>query len=165
MSIFQWDTMNVIGAYQLQYPGRMIEGEIIEVELTSRQKVRVWRAQDGKDYFCHGLTFGGKEAPGGIVSPFGDYVPAILREHYEMISEGQARPGDILIWRGPTATEIVHSAILTDPMMVPGGTQLDYPSRLLTKNGILPEAEMTLDTLVERFYGESYSTYRRVKEE
>jgi hypothetical protein len=129
--------------------------------LPSGPTVRVWRADHGQEYFCHGLTFGGKEAPGGAVSPLGDYVPTILGGHYVPIPEDQARPGDILVWRGASANDVVHSAILTDAFVTPGKNYLDYAVKLQTKNGILPETSMTLGRLIENFFGESYNAYRR----
>jgi hypothetical protein len=121
----------------------------------------VWRANNGQDYFCHGLTFGGTEAPGGPISPLGDHVPTILRGHFEVLAEADAKAGDILVWRGVSVSDVVHSAILTDPLPATGATYLDYAARLQTKNGIQPEANMTLGTLVENYFGESYNAYRR----
>jgi hypothetical protein len=66
-----------------------------EVELTSGPRVRVWRAGDAQHYFCHGLTFGGKEAPGGPISPFsGKAVETILQRHYHSVPEPEAKPGE-----------------------------------------------------------------------
>jgi hypothetical protein len=135
--------------------------KVLEVELTGGEKVRVWRADDGQDYFCHCLTFGGKGAPGGAASPLAEHVPTILAAHYEAIPESQARAGDILVWQGAGPNEVVHSAILAEPVVTPGKGYLDYASTLRTKNGIMPETDMTLGRLVERYYGESYRAYRR----
>jgi hypothetical protein len=159
--IFRWETLKEVGPRELKYRDRTVPGKILEVELTSGAKVRVWRADNGREYFCHGLTFGGAEAPQGAVSPLGDHVPTILRGHYEAIPEAQARAGDILVWRGAGAGDVVHTAILTDPVVTPGKNYLDYATRLRTKNGILPEAGMTLGQLIEGLFGESYNAYRR----
>jgi hypothetical protein len=59
-----------------------VSGTVIEVELTRGPKVRVFRAQDGHFYFRHGLTFGGKHAPGGPVSPFSGKDVRIILDHY-----------------------------------------------------------------------------------
>jgi hypothetical protein len=160
LSIFKWETIKEISPHQLAYQGATVSGTIFEVELTSGEKVRVWRADNGTEYFCHGLTFGGKEAPGGVISPFDDHVPTILRGHYQLIPEDQARAGDILVWRGEGANDVIHSAILTDLIIAPGKTHLDDATKLQTKNGILPETNMTLGQLQNR-YGEAYNTYRR----
>src|SRR4051794_18256097 len=114
LSIFKWDTMREVGPETLRYETGALPGKICEVELTSGQKVHVWRSDDGQQYFCHGLTFGGKEAPGGPISPYGEEVPVILSRHYELIPEKQATPGDILVCRGATANDVVHSAVFTD---------------------------------------------------
>jgi hypothetical protein len=159
-SIFKWETLKEIRPYELKYQDRTVGGRILEVELTSGQMVHVWRADNGQDYFCHGLTFGGGAAPGGAVSPFGDHIATILREHYEEIPEVQARAGDVLVWFGADANDVIHSAILTDPA-VSGGQSLDDSARLQTKNGILPEVNMTLGSLIENHYGEWYRVYRR----
>ena len=37
-----------------------VPGTECEIELTSGDTIRVWRADDRVSYFCHGLTFGGK---------------------------------------------------------------------------------------------------------
>jgi hypothetical protein len=122
--------------------------------------VNVWRSDDGRQYFCHGLTFGGKEAPGGAASPYNKDVPTILRGHYRLVAEGQAIPGDVLVWRGTDANDVVHSAVLTDPVVVQGTDYLDYATRLQSKNGRKPEANLTLEAII-REYGESYNVYRR----
>jgi hypothetical protein len=83
LSIFRWETLKEIDPFVLRF-NPPLPGKRFEVELTSGRKVRVWRADDGKQYFCHGLTFGGKEAPGGPISPFtGSSVETILEFHYE----------------------------------------------------------------------------------
>ena len=162
MALFKWETLKEIGTLELRFESRTIPGKYFELELASGSKVFVWRADNGQDYFCHGLTFGGNDAPGGAISPFGNQVPIILREHYDAIGEGQARPGDILVWRGLGANDVVHSAILTDPVVTPGANYLDYSSRLQTKNGINFETNMSLQKLIEEpeGYGESYNVYR-----
>jgi hypothetical protein len=159
--LFKWETMKEVGSHELKYRDRTVPGKNFDVELTSGAKVRVWRADNGEEYFCHGLTFNGKEAPGGVISPLGDHVPAILRGHYEAIPEAQARAGDILVWRGVSMNDVVHSAILTDPILTSGTQQLDYAALLQTKNGILPQTNMPLGQLIENYYGESYNVYRR----
>ena len=158
--IFKWDTIKEVGAHELKYQDRTVAGKIFEVELSSGAPVRVWRADNGQEYFCHGLTFGGKDVPGGVLSPLGDHVMTILRGHYESIPEVHAKAGDILVWQGASASDVVHSAILTDAIVAKGTNQLDFLARLQTKNGILPETNMTLGLLIENYYGESYKVYR-----
>jgi hypothetical protein len=160
LSIFKWDTMKETGPRELQYQDRTVPGKIFEVELTSGEKVQVWRADNGQEYFCHGLTFGGKEAPGGAISPLGDQVPTILRGHYEAIPEDQARAGDIIVWQGAGAKDIAHSAIITDPIVTAGKNYLHDETRLQTKNGLLPETNMPLGQLIREFYGEAYNAFR-----
>jgi hypothetical protein len=132
--------------------------------LTSGRSVHVFRANDAQFYFCHGLSFGGKDAPGGAVSPFsGQDVRLILENHFQLVDqESAAEVGDILVWWGPNG-ETPHSAILTDPVVMPATSYLDSRSQLRSKNGKLPEATMTLAQLVEgpQGYGESYNVYRR----
>jgi hypothetical protein len=124
--------------------------------------IEVWRAEDRATYFCHGLTFGGTEAPGGPVSPFsGAHVMAILRHHFEPVDpESAAVVGDVLVWQTPGG-KTPHSAILVEPVVTPLKSVLDYSSKLRTKNGIKPEAVMTLGKLVYDYYGETYNVYRR----
>lgn len=163
-SIFVWDTLKEIGSHDLKYESGTMSGKIVEVELTSGEKVHAWRAVNGQDYFCHGLTFGGKEAPGGAVSPFsGKDVQIILDNHYRFVDpESDAVPGDILVWKG-LGGDTPHSAILTDPVVLPGKKYLDYASKVRTKNGRYTETEMTLERLTgdEFFYGDSFNVYRR----
>ncbi|MCI0463603.1 MAG: hypothetical protein L0Z62_42245 [Gemmataceae bacterium] len=161
--IFKWETMREVGPHTLPFK-EPIHGTIFEVELTGGPKVMVFRADDRQFYFCHGLTFGGKEAPGGAVSPFsGKDVRTIVENHYRLVDpESGAVAGDILVWRGPGG-ETPHSAILTDPVVPSGKTHLDYRSQLRSKSGKLPEATVTLERLVDgpESYGESYNVYRR----
>ncbi len=162
-SIFKWETMRAVGPRLLPYEPP-VPGQVLEVELTSGPKVRVFRGDDGQFYFCHGLTFGGKQAPGGAVSPFsGKDVWTILDHHYRLIDpESDAVRGDILVWRG-LDDDTPHSAILTEPIVQPGMSYLDGASKVQTKNGRLPETEMTLDRLIgdEFTYGDSFQVFRR----
>ena len=162
-SIFRWDTLRDLGPHTLPFK-EPIPGRILEVELTSGHTITVFRADDGLFYFCHGLTFGGKDAPGGPVSPFsGKGVRTILDNHYAWVDpETDARAGDVLVWHGPS-DETPHSAILIVPVVLAGQNYLDYSCLLRSKNGKLPEAEMTLERLVAGpdSYGESYRVYRR----
>lgn len=163
--LFKWETSRALGPHTLQYE-QPIQGTIFEVELTSGPKVQVFRADDRRFYFCHGLTFGGKLAPGGAVSPFsGKDVRTILDRHYQPVApEAGAVKGDILVWRG-LGDETPHSAILIEPVVAPGKDYLDYASKVLTKNGRLPEMEMTLGRLTgdEFAYGDSFNVYRRLE--
>jgi hypothetical protein len=160
-SIFKWETLKEIRACTLNYKPP-IPGRVCEVQLTSGKMVEVWRADDGQSYFCHGLTFGGMNAPGGPVSPFsGDDVNTILQNHYLLVEpEAAAGPGDILVWRGPGG-DTPHSAVLLESIVAPGGSRLDYTSKLRTKNGVKPETTMTLEQLIADYYGESYVVCRR----
>jgi hypothetical protein len=158
--IFRWETLREIGRYDLWYENP-VPGAMHEVELTSgKTTIRVWRADDGRQYFCHGLTFGGKDAPGGPVSPFtGEAVETILQGHYQPVPEAEARPGDILVWRGLAPDTTPHSAILTDAVIAPGKDYLDEATRLQSKNGMQPEQNLSLGQLI-RDYGESYNVFR-----
>jgi hypothetical protein len=161
--LFRWETLRDVGPLALAYE-EPVYGRVFEVELTSGPKVRVFRADDERFYFCHGLTFGGKQAPGGPVSPFsGKDVRTILEGHYRVVApESGAVPGDVLVWKG-LGDETPHSAILTEPVVQPGKNYLDYTSRIQTKNGRLPETEMTLERLSgdEFTYGDSFTVFRR----
>ncbi len=82
-----------------------VSGGVFEVELMCGAIVEVFRANDCQFYFCHGLTFGGKDAPGGAVSPFsGKAVRTIVGNHYRLVDpESQAVAGDrVLVWIGQT---------------------------------------------------------------
>jgi hypothetical protein len=159
--IFRWDTIKEVQDQELQYQGRPVPGKMCEIELVSGATVQVWRSNDGQWYFCHGLTFGGKGAPGGAISPYtGRPVEVILQEHYQLIPEAQAQAGGILVWKGVAPETTPHSAILTDPVVAQGKSYLDDASGLRTKNGLAPEASMTLAELI-KLYGESYNAYTR----
>jgi hypothetical protein len=159
-SIFRWDTLREIGRDDLLFEVGLFTGRMLEVELTNGVTIRVWRADDGKAYFCHGLTFGGKDAPGGAVSPYtGRPVVAILRGFYDLIPEAEARAGDILVWSGIAPNTTPHSAVLLAPVVVPGKTYLSDTTLLRSKNGMEPEADTTLYLLTED-YQESYAAYR-----
>ena len=117
-AIFKWETMTAITADDLHFKGLPIPGTMYEIELTSGPTVRVWRSNDGQQYFCHGLTFGGKDAPGGAVSPYtGKPVEIKIQEHFRPIPETAARAGDILVWKGIAPETTPHSAILTSPLI------------------------------------------------
>jgi hypothetical protein len=159
-SLFRWETLKEIGPHFLGYKSS-VPGKALEVELTSGHKIHVWRAESGSQYFCHGLTFGGKAAPGGPVSPFtGKPVETILHGHYQLIPEAQARPGDILVWWGIAPDTTPHSAILAELVFAPGKGYFHESTKVRSKNGMMPEADVSLaDLFLE--YGESYNVYRR----
>ena len=87
-------------------------------------------------------------------------MEVILQAFYDLIPEATAKPGDILVWRGIAPITTPHSAVLIDPVLVPGRTYLADTAILRSKNGMRPEAEITLD-LINKDYGESYNVYRR----
>ena len=136
----------------------------MEVELVSGNRIRVFRADDGVSYFCHGLTFGGKDAPGGDVSPYsGAAVKTILDDFFVLIvPEANVVASDIVVWQNADK-EATHTAILLRPVIDPTTDRLDYASLLRSKNGRLPELDVTLESLVfgEEGYGESYRIFRR----
>ncbi|HYV38519.1 MAG TPA: hypothetical protein VE988_22735 [Gemmataceae bacterium] len=161
--LFNWQTLRELTPWTLLYE-QPIHGKILEVELIGGPKIEVFRAEDGVFYFCHGLTFGGKAAPGGAVSPFsGNDVRTILRCSYAaVVPDAAAREGDILVWSG-LDNDAPHSAILTGPTVEQGKSYLSYSSKILTKNGRLPEEEMTLERLIgdEFSYGDSFRLFRK----
>jgi hypothetical protein len=158
--IFRWDTLKVIGPHDLGYRPP-VPGMMMEVMLTSGVAVRVWRSSDARQYFCNGLAFGGKDAPGGPFSPYtGMPVETILREYYASIPEAEARAGDILVWRGIEPETTPHSAVLIEVSRLPDRGDLHESSRLASKNGMLPEGVFTLEELWA-IYGESYGVYRQ----
>jgi len=160
-SLFKWETLREIGPYPLNYKPPL-SGTMYEVELVSGVTIRVWKGDDAQTYFCHGLTFGGTNAPGGPASPFsGSDARTILRNHYNAVDpQAAAQPGDIVVWEAPD-DDARHSAILLDPVVEPGAKVLGYGSTLRTKNGIEPETVMPLEQLITDYYGESYRVYRR----
>src|SRR5258707_5644393 len=96
--LFRWETLRELATDNIRTKSGVVQGKMCEIELASGKTVRVWRSDDGRQYFCHGFTFGGKEAPGGPISPYtGKSVETILQEHYQLIPETEARPGDILV--------------------------------------------------------------------
>jgi hypothetical protein len=161
--IFKWETMRLLGSRTLHY-GEPVHGSVVEVQLISGPKAHGFRSDDGEFYFCHGLTFGGKQAPGGAWSPFsGKDVRAILDNHYFLVNpESKAVGGDIVIWRG-LSDDTPHSAILSQPVVRQGSEDLDYSSMVQTKNGRIPEMEIMLERLIgdEFTYGDSFQVYRR----
>src|SRR5437660_11994489 len=98
--MFKWESLRKVAAHTLRYRMGEIPGDTYDVALNDGKVIQVWRAKDGQQYFCHGLTFGGKQAPGGVISPYGKEVPALLHEYYEQVPEARAQAGDILVWYG-----------------------------------------------------------------
>jgi len=164
-TLFQWSTLRDVGTLVLNYrppvPGRLME---VELTVLPGTWIRVWQADNAKDYFCHGLTFGGKHCPSGPISPMsGAPVELILSACYDEVNpESAASVSDVLIWRDAGLMGTPHSAILLSPVVNFNFevAQLDYSSILRTKNGMLAEANATLEDLVN-VYGEMYNIYRR----
>jgi len=77
-------------------------------------------------------------------------------------SPSAAVAGDILVWKG-LGDDTPHSAILAQPAVQEGKDYLDYSSKVRTKNGRLPETEMTLGRLAgdEFTFGDSFNVLRR----
>ena len=83
--------------------------------------------------------------------------------HYRLVlPESDAVRGDILVCRG-LGEDTPHSAILTEPVVQQGKGYLDASSTVQTKNGRLPETEMTMERLTgdEFLYGDSFQVFRR----
>lgn len=157
--IFRWDTLREIDLHSLWRQGKWVAGKRCEIDLTNGKMIRTWKSDDGREYFCHGLTFGGKEAPNGAISPYtGIDVETILQGYYDMILEGDTRAGDILVWRGIPPETTPHSAILTEAAK--SASRLDYAVRLHSKNGLAEEGRFSLAELIDA-YGETYSPYRK----
>jgi hypothetical protein len=157
-AIFKWETLLEVAVHVLQYK-KPVAGKMCSIELTSGTSIHVWRADDGQSYFCHGLTFGGRDAPGGAISPYtGVNVEAILRDYYERIAESQSTRGDIVVWKGLAPETTPHSAILADVLL--SGEVLHPATVLQTKNGMDPEEAWTLKELFDQ-YGESFNVFRR----
>lgn len=159
--LFKWETIREIAPHPLHHQGKEVPGAMCEVELTTGESVQVWRSSDGQQFFCHGLTFGGKDAPGGAISPYtGESVETILQAHFQSIPEFEAQPGDILVWRGVPPESTPHSAVLVNPIMAAGATYLADLTKVQTKNGLMAETDLTLEELIA-IYSESYNVYRR----
>jgi len=162
-SLFRWQTLKEVTTRILPYKSR-VAGMVLEVELATGAVVQVFRADDRQFYFCHGLTFGGKDAPGGPVSPFsGPDVTTILGELFQqVVPETNAVEGDILVWYDSDGWP-THSAILLQLEFHPNVGRLDFTTKVQSKNGKQPESTVTLEHLVESRdgYGESYRVHRR----
>jgi hypothetical protein len=139
-----------------------VQGVTMEVELLTGRHVRVFRADDAEFYFCHGLSFGGIDAPGGPVSPYSDEsVKTILREFFIEFPESNAMAGDIVVWWNIDGNPS-HSAVVVNPIIAQKWDKLDYESVLRSKNGSHPERTMSLGQLCgdSDSYGEAYRVYR-----
>jgi len=161
--IFRWETLRDVSSRVLRFEEEL-HGVTMEVDLISGNRILLFRADDRVSYFCHGLTFGGKHAPGGPVSPYsGASVKTILDDFYFAVSpESAAKESDIVVWANAQGSPI-HTAILLKPVMTPGSDRLDYATVIRSKNEICAEADVTLESLVagDESYGESYRVYRR----
>jgi hypothetical protein len=159
--IFRWETLRIINRHVLPLR-EQVEGVTMEVELLTGKRVRIFRADGGEFYFCHGLTFGGTGAPGGAVSPFSDQsVKTILEDFFLEVQESNAVAGDILVWWNVDDNPS-HSALLVKPIMARKWDKLDYDSVLRSMNGSQPERDMSLGKLCgdTDSYGEAYRVYR-----
>ncbi len=161
-SIFRWETLRVIRPRVLRYK-EPVHGFQLEVELITGSRIEVFRSDDGQFFFCHGLTFGGKDAPGGAISPFsGSDVAKILSDFFVRIEpETAAVEGDKAIWHDADGSPM-HSAILTKRIVTEGENRLDELAEFRTKNGKFPETTETLRKLTDgpESYGEAYFIYR-----
>lgn len=161
-SIFRWETLKEIERSDLNYADP-VPGMNCEIELITGEAIEVWRALDRQQYFCHGLTFGGRECPEGPISPWsGRPVATILNALYEFVEpESDARSGDILVWRGIDLGSTPHSAIISQ-VSVSGEDEFldDITTMMQTKNGMASEVIVALESLFAD-YGESYNVYRR----
>ena len=152
--------MREVGRHELAYKVP-VRGTVFEVELITGAVVRVFRGDDGEFYFCHGLTFGGKDAPGGPVS--GPDVTTILAELFrQIVPEANAVEGDVLVWYDSDGFP-VHSAIVRNAQVELSTLGLHPATIVQTKNGKLPERIVMLEQLIDGpdGYGESYRAYHR----
>ena len=86
-----------------------------------------------------------------------------MEGYYEIVTpESAAIESDILVWTDADENPI-HTLILLTPVTLPNSDRLDYATLLRSKNGNLPEADMSLESLAAGIegYGENYCVYRR----
>ncbi len=163
--LFRWDTLRVVGPQSLWYPLN-VSGSIVEAELVDRPGtwISAWKPDDGVTYFCHGLTFGGSQAPGGPVSPISsNSIQTIVGASFREIgNESLARPGDIVVWTDPITGVVNHSAIVFDVRIDRIRNCLDLDAEFLSKEGIDPLRIVNLDEMSQT-YGGMYKVYLRVR--
>jgi len=135
-------------------------GDNYEVKTDAGNSIIVWKPHRNQAehhrYWCHGLTFGGKRAPGGPFSPYtGPSVQQIIKDEWdELWCCNIAKKGDIIVWSGTR-----HSAILTK-VAVKGSKIDENNSRLDTKNGMEPEKKLSLKQ-INATYGNKYTCYTK----
>jgi hypothetical protein len=156
-----WESLQPIGPEVAdgvpgtRYVGRTYAGEA----------VAVWKGENG-EYFCHALTFGGKEAPRGPFSPHAEAVDTLLApgRGFRSVEVHEARTGDVVVWRDRSTNRVLHSALLeTVVRFLSRGLSFfdDEMTTLRSKNGAKdPETISTLLDLDLR-YGTTRRVYRK----
>jgi hypothetical protein len=146
-------------------------GHLYGIPTQGRDSIAAWTHPSYPEaMWCHGLSFGGADLPNGprmsILS--GDSVTVLRTQLYRRIVEGDARVGDVMVWR--PLQQNPHSAVLTHVVLEADGLSMSRVlTRLQTKNGVLlPEMNMSLDELMHGHpqllpagYGPNAHPYRR----
>jgi hypothetical protein len=156
-----WSTLQLVGPEDgdgvpgNRYVGKTYAGTIVVV----------WKGENG-EYFCHALTFGGKDAPNGPFSPHGATVDILMSSGgFRLIEVSESQIGDVIVWRERRTDRVIHSALLenVDVYLAQGGEHFfdDVSTILRSKNGA-KAAEGTFTLLdLDTQYGTTRKVYRR----
>jgi hypothetical protein len=112
--ILDWGRARLVGPSNVNGHG---DGQRFEIPLRGGGVAHAWRpgasVRGDARYWCHGLSFGGVNAPGGPFSIDNRDVDRVLRAGYNQFPIRSARAGDVVIWRRRNG-DVAHSAILTE---------------------------------------------------
>lgn len=125
-------------------------GDILEATTDGGTTIDIWRPHDGKTYWCHGYTFGGKSARGGPYSLWGSDVPMVLRDDgWKQTYSCMVQPKDILIFWDDTGI-LTHSGIIRKVSTSGGGVN-DTTSTLESKWGNGPHNTSSWETNAKNY--------------
>jgi hypothetical protein len=127
--------------------------------------VAVWKGENG-EYFCHALTFGGKEAPRGPFSPHAEAVDTLLAagRGYRPVEVHEARAGDVVVWRDRSTDRVLHSALLVNVEVYQSRGQSffdDVTTTLRSKNGANAPEGISILLDLDAQYGTTRSVFRK----
>lgn len=92
--------------------------DLVGDDYSTSQDVVIWVPDDGQTYWCHGYTFGGKDAPGGPYSTYGREVQEkiLSMDGWRPNPSCQAAGDDILVFYNDKY-QISHSGIIREVVL------------------------------------------------
>ena len=133
-----WSPNTDTGKKRRPWKNKATNGKVLKAKTDAGAPIEIWKPDDGQTYWCHGFTFGGKTAPGGPYSLWGQDVPMVLKDDgwQPQTDSCAAKSGDAIVFEGNDP--ISHSGVIGS-VSGSGGSVDESASTLDSKWGDGPQ--------------------------